>query len=241
MIDGLVTSINLCKSGKLVITSKNQIISFDPDTRRTNILHQFNFEDPSYRLNDCKVSDCGKLLYSYFSDALPRQQHGSIGIYTKLEGAVEILPKKFITPNGIVTSMRDNIFWVSDTGKSQIYQYPYSLIANTNCDFRKLPLKVIDVLPGYGRPDGASIDESGNYWVALLEGRAVGCWSKDAELLSLIKLKAKIPTMPIFWGQSLSKGLATLRYMNGSRDKSSSLEEFFPKAAGKSVVYFEDI
>ena len=75
----------------MLITTKNQIIAFDPEMDFLNVLHEFEFEHSSIRLNDCKVADNGNLVYSYFMDKKPRQFYGSVGVYSKKEGALEIL------------------------------------------------------------------------------------------------------------------------------------------------------
>jgi len=239
--NGMVSSVNLCRSGALLITTKNQIISFDPELDLIDILHEFEFEHSSIRLNDCKVADSGNLVYSYFIDEKPRPFYGSVGVYSKKEGALEILKNQFITPNGIVTDSKSNIFWISDTGQSKIYQFPYSVIASPCPNVKLTPKKVISVPKDFGRPDGSSLDIDGSYWVALLDSGMVGCWSSDGSLLKLLPLKTKHPTMVAFWGETLDSALVTKKIVATDMGSDLGIENFLPLSRGKPANFFEDM
>ena len=238
---GLISSINLCKSGKLLITSQNQIFIFNPNLFTSQVLHQFSFDGQPYiRINDCKVLPSGELIYSVFSELKPRPMHGSIGIFSFKNGARELINRQFITPNGIASNPVDDLFWISDTGQSKIYQYYYSAIISQKFDSEIKPKKVIEVSKEHGRPDGASLDLKGNYWVALLGHGMVGCWSSQGSLLSLIPLKAEKPTMTIFCGQSLELGLVTKKVVAEDGEELNGFEYFSPSVCGQPAFYFED-
>ena len=239
--NGIVSSVNLCRSGALLITTKNQIIAFDPEMDLLNVLHEFEFEHSSIRLNDCKVADNGNLVYSYFMDKKPRQFYGSVGVYSKKEGALEILKNQFITPNGIVTDSKSDIFWISDTGQSKIYQFPYSAILSPWLNFDLTPSKIISVPKDFGRPDGGSLDADGCYWVALLDFGMVGCWSSDGSLLKLLPLKTKYPTMVSFWGETLDLALVTKKVVAKNLGSDLGVENFLPLSRGKPANFFEDM
>ncbi len=54
-----------------------------------------------------------------------------------------------------------------------------------------------------GRPDGATVDAEGNYWVAMFEGARVLKLSPAGEQLAEYRLPAQCPTMPCFGGADL--------------------------------------
>jgi sugar lactone lactonase YvrE len=239
--NGLISSINLCKSGKLLITSQNQIFTFDPNLFASEVLHQFAFDgEPYNRINDCKVLPSGDLIYSVFSDLKPRPMHGSIGIFSFKKGDRGLINRGFITPNGMVANPVDDLFWISDTGQSKIYQYYYSTIISPKFNGEIKPKKVIEVSKECGRPDGASLDLEGNYWVALLGRGMVGCWSSQGNLLSLNTLEAENPTMAIFCGQSLELGLVTKKLAAEDGEELYGFEYFSPSVCGQPAFYFED-
>jgi sugar lactone lactonase YvrE len=77
---------------------------------------------------------------------------------------------------------------------------------------------------GYGgRPDGATVDSQGNYWCALFEGQQLAKLSPAGEVIELIELPVRCPTMPCFGGDDLR----TL-YVTSSREKRpvQELEQF---------------
>jgi len=59
-------------------------------------------------------------------------------------------------------------------------------------------------MPGYGgRPDGASVDSQGNYWVAMFEGARVLKLSPAGDILADIATPVRCPTMVCFGGDDL--------------------------------------
>ena len=57
---------------------------------------------------------------------------------------------------------------------------------------------------GYGgRPDGASVDVQGNYWVAMYEGHCICQFAPDGELISTIATPMHCPTKVCFGGADL--------------------------------------
>ena len=79
--------------------------------------------------------------------------------------------------------------------------------------------------PGYGgRPDGAAVDEAGNYWCAMYEGaRVLQDCSPGGDVLPTSRCP-RMPTMPCFGGDDLK----TL-YLTTARDKRPAAElERFP-------------
>lgn len=57
---------------------------------------------------------------------------------------------------------------------------------------------------GYqGRPDGAAVDQAGNYWLALYEGRRICQFAPDGRLLQTVATPLQCPTMPCLGGADL--------------------------------------
>jgi sugar lactone lactonase YvrE len=58
--------------------------------------------------------------------------------------------------------------------------------------------------PGYGgRPDGATVDAEGNYWVAMFEGQRLLRIAPSGQVLNEVAMPARCPTMPCFGGDDL--------------------------------------
>ncbi|WP_372828138.1 SMP-30/gluconolactonase/LRE family protein [Polaromonas sp.] len=73
--------------------------------------------------------------------------------------------------------------------------------------FRQFACKPTDWqpgMPGYGgRPDGASVDSQGNYWMAMFEGARVLKLSPAGDILADIATPVRCPTMVCFGGDDL--------------------------------------
>jgi sugar lactone lactonase YvrE len=54
-----------------------------------------------------------------------------------------------------------------------------------------------------GRPDGATVDGEGCYWVAMFEGGQLLRFSALGEQLSALPVPVQCPTMPCFGGDDL--------------------------------------
>jgi sugar lactone lactonase YvrE len=57
---------------------------------------------------------------------------------------------------------------------------------------------------GYGgRPDGAAVDNEGNYWCAMYEGACLVKLAPEGRVLEQLPLPVRCPTMPCFGGDDL--------------------------------------
>jgi sugar lactone lactonase YvrE len=82
---------------------------------------------------------------------------------------------------------------------------------------------------GYqGRPDGATVDAEGHYWVAMYEGGCVLQLSPMGECLAVHQLPVMCPTMPCFGGDDLR----TLFVTSARRGRSEAELEAFPASGG---------
>ena len=115
--------------------------------------------------------------------------------------------------NGLAFSPDHKTLYWSDTAQGKIFAFDW--IAASNHLQNQRVFKQFDAkpagwtygTPGYqnyqGRPDGATVDVEGNYYVAMFEGAAVLKLSPRGELLQKIPLPAMCPTMPCLGGDDL--------------------------------------
>jgi len=120
------------------------------------------------------------------------------------------------TGNGLAFSPDLRTLYWTDTPAHAIRAWDWDALANVITNervFRAFPTKPAGWDPAQGgqgpdaayggRPDGATIDSQGNYWVAMYEGGQVLQLSPAGELLQAIELPARCPTMPCFGGEDL--------------------------------------
>ena len=75
-----------------------------------------------------------------------------------------------------------------------------------------------------GRPDGATVDVEGNYWVAMFEGGRLCQFAADGRLLAEVPTPFQCPTMPCFGGDDLR----TLYLTSASYRRSPAELQAFP-------------
>jgi sugar lactone lactonase YvrE len=102
--------------------------------------------------------------------------------------------------NGIAVSPNNQWFYFADTPTYTVYRYPFDATSG-QLGARSVFITYPD---GGGRPDGATVDTAGNYWVALFNGRCVQCLSPQGKLLEQIDLPTQNPTCLTFGGPNLT-------------------------------------
>lgn len=102
--------------------------------------------------------------------------------------------------NGIAFSRDDRALYFSNSRLDQSFRYDFDLVTGRISNRRTF----VDTTAYDGRIDGACVDTDGNYWGALFEGGAVGCFSPEGKLLRLVRLPVSCPTMCAFGGPDLA-------------------------------------
>jgi len=112
--------------------------------------------------------------------------------------------------NGLAWSPDACTLYWADTTSHTVFAWDCDPDANALADrrvfqrFDRKPAGWKPGQPGYGgRPDGATVDAQGNYWVAMFEGRRVLQISPAGQVLREIETPATCPTMPCFGGPEL--------------------------------------
>ncbi len=137
------------------------------------------------------------------------------------------------TGNGLAWSPDGRTLYWADTASHRVHAWDFNAIDNSlsaqrvflqfepkpqgwQPDSQALP----DAAPSYGgRPDGATVDVQGNYYIAMYEGRRLCQFSPAGVLLAAWVTPAQCPTMPCFGGADLQ----TL-YLTSARQKRSAAE-----------------
>ncbi len=127
--------------------------------------------------------------------------------------------------NGIVWSLDSDKMYYIDTPTQKVMVYDFNIETGEISN----PKIAIEVSSDLGAPDGMTIDEEGNLWIALWGGSAVGCWNPESgELLRTVEVPAKNVTSCAFGGDNLE----TL-YITTARTSTSDEElEKYPNAGG---------
>ena len=107
-----------------------------------------------------------------------------------------------ITPNGMAFSPDGRHYYLSDSHPSvqKIWAFdldPANGVVSQRRDF-------VDMGPLPGRPDGAAVDDQGNYWICGNDAGLVHCFSPQGRLLRSVPVPVAKPSMCAFGGPRLS-------------------------------------
>ncbi len=225
------------QSGGLVIALRDGIYRAHAWRDPLVCIAHFKHDPKTTRFNDGKADPLGRFwagtIYEprdarkaqlYSIDCRPDNGNGG-------KPLIEVKAGDAITANGLAWSPdRKTVYW-TDTPSHAIQAWDWD--AQSNAMSRHRIFKQFSGKPGGwqpgdggygGRPDGAAVDEAGNYWCAMYEGGRVLQISPEGEVLQDIAVPAMCPTMPCFGGSDLK----TL-FVTTARDKRPEKElERFP-------------
>lgn len=160
-------------------------------------------EAPRMRYNDGRVAPGGRFVAGTRNGA----KVGPKGQFYQLHhnGKLEPLPMYAWTCNGLAFSPDGKWLYWADTSESKIYKHKYDVKSG---EYGKGEIHC-DLTEYEGRPDGASVDQDGNYWVAMYGGSSIIKVSASGQVLALIPVEVENPTMVGFGGDCCSDILLT--------------------------------
>ena len=198
---------------------------------------RFNHDPATTRFNDGKADPLGRFwagtIYEprdarkaelYSVDCRPDNGNGG-------KPLIALKAQNATTANGLAWSPDNKTVYWTDTPSHAIQAWDWDADSNVmrrHRVFMQFPGKPAGWQPGDpgygGRPDGAAVDEAGNYWCAMYEGGRVLQISPAGAVLQDIAVPAMCPTMPCFGGPDRR----TL-FVTTARDKRPAAElERFP-------------
>lgn len=208
----------------LIGALRSGVYRLDLESAHREKLAEAPYDNPQdQRFNDGRCDRQGRFVAGTMFE--PRSIAG--GALYRLDGSrMEkiSLAGDLTISNALAWSPDGATMYHADTPTQQVYAYDYDagtgVISN-----RRLFLD----LKGTGeKPDGATVDSAGNYWVALYGAGKVAQFSPEGRRLGDIMLPVKAPTMPCFGGPDLK----TL-YITTARQKHTPEElHRMPQAGG---------
>lgn len=190
-----IGSIALDKTGQVITARRDGIWRFDPTTEEETLLAASPLENA--RFNDGRCDRQGRFWVGGMSDerqpetALYRLDGDSLS-RQGLVGAISISNALAWSPDGAT-------MYHADTPTSCVYAYDYDVKAGTIANRRLF----LDLRETAERPDGATVDAAGNYWVAFYGAAKVVQFSTAGDRLREMHLPVKAPTMPCFGGPDM--------------------------------------
>ncbi len=219
----MVGTVVPAESGQVLVALQNGIYSLDPETGTKKLLTDPEADKPDNRFNDGKCDPAGRLWAGTMS-LVGAKQAGALYRFDP-DTSVHKMVDGVGTSNGIVWSADKTKMYYIDTPTRQVMGYDY----DNETGAISHPKVAVEIPEGAGYPDGMTIDEEDNLWVALWGGSAVACFDpENGELIRKIEVPAKNVTSCAFGGNDLG----TL-YITTARESTSDEDlQKFPHAGG---------
>ena len=191
-------SIGLCEDGRLIAGLAGGFAFIDLSSAEAAI-EWIGDPEPGQntRLNDGKVDRqgrfwCGSLSMDFTTPGASLFRLDPDLSWHRMDTGITV-------SNGIAFSLDGRCLYFSDSRIDQSHRY--ELDPDSGSLSQRLPF--IKTGKYRGRIDGATVDADDNYWGALFDGGAVGCFSPQGDLLRLVEVPIKCPTMCTFGGSNL--------------------------------------
>lgn len=187
--------------GGLIVSRRDGVWALDTATGAVQRLQPPPYDPARQRFNDGKPDSAGRLWVGAISDA--RAPEASLWRIDAASAQAQV--DGIVTSNGLAWSPDDRWLYRSDTKAHAIWRHAFDAAAGmvgAAQPFASFPVRDAgQPLATYGgRPDGAAVDASGAYWVAMFEGARLLRFAPDGALLDEVPLPVRCPTMPCFGG-----------------------------------------
>jgi L-arabinonolactonase len=185
------------RAGGLVGALQNGFHGIDLDTGKVEAIVDPEPDRPGNLLNDGKCDRRGR----YWCGSRDASLTHPTGALYRLDADLSChrMDEGFIVSNGIAWSPDDRTMYFADSRAATVYAYDFDIDDGAIRNRRAF----VSTREIGGRPDGATVDQQGYYWCALVHGGAIGRFDPKGRLERKIELPVKQPTMCTFGGDDL--------------------------------------
>ena len=186
--------------GDLLLGMRDGLWRFDPASGQRERLAPPPYDPKLQRFNDGKADPQGRFWVGTLHE--PREP-ALAALYRWAGGKLARMAGDITTSNGLAWSPSGTTLYWSDTKAHLIRALDMDprdgSVSNARVWARFPPRQAGQSLDDYGgRPDGATVDSEGCYWVAMFEGQRLLRLSPEGQVLSELKLPVRCATMPCF-------------------------------------------
>ena len=188
-------------SGGLIVAAESGFYLFDPETGAREALVDPEVHLIGNRFNDGGTDPSGRFWAGTMrDDGSPPERRGRFYRYNDDRTATPFFGP-FFTTNGLTFSPDGRIMYVADTNRDvrTIWAYDYDLDTGTPSGGRVF----FDSREVAGRPDGATVDADGCYWMAGVGGWQIVRITPRGKVDRIIDMPVEKPTKTMFGGPNL--------------------------------------
>ncbi|RYE95734.1 MAG: SMP-30/gluconolactonase/LRE family protein, partial [Oxalobacteraceae bacterium] len=187
----------------LVVATRERLLRLNTTDGAETPIADAPYDPSKVRFNDGRVDPAGRFWIGTMYE--PRDQPAA-EMYVLARDNLRCAWRGGMTnSNGLAWSLDGRTMFHADTTTHRIDCYDFDVATGEHSNRRTILTFPTDkTAPDYGgRPDGATMDSEGMYWVAMFEGGRVLRISPTGEILREIKLPVRCPTSVCFGGPDL--------------------------------------
>ncbi|MDA9930994.1 SMP-30/gluconolactonase/LRE family protein [Alphaproteobacteria bacterium] len=188
-------------AGGLIVASQSGFHLFDPETGARTALVDPESHLAGNRFNDGGTDPRGRFWAGTMrDDGGPPEMRGRFYRYND-DGTATAFFDPFFTTNGLTFSPDGQVMYVADTNRTvqTIWKFDYDLDTGTPSNKRLF----FDCRDLAGRPDGATVDADGCYWMAGVTGWQVVRITPQGVVDRIIEMPVEKPSKVMFGGANL--------------------------------------
>lgn len=196
----VVGALGLAAGERVVLALRRHLAVLELPTGRLETLLEVVGEPEGNRLNDGKVSPCGRWFVFGSMDDAPAGKRATGRLYCAgVDGSLRTLHDGLTVANGIAWSADGNALFFSDSHAGRVWQAIWH--ATTGTIGPSQPF--CESHEATGRPDGAAVDEAGMYWSAGVSAGCLNAFDGSGRRVRRLPVPCRWPTMPCFGGSDL--------------------------------------
>lgn len=231
-IGQMVGAVAPCDNGDLLLAMQNGFGFYNPRTNQLTPIANPEENQPLNRFNDGKCDPAGRFWAGTMAMQPPRTEVGS---FYRLGSDLKVkkMLSNAIISNGLAWTKKANKMYYIDTGHSKIWSFNYDLTTGNISNQQIFKTFETDY------PDGMTIDEDDNLWVAFYLGGKVVCFdSKTGKKITQIDVPALCITSCTFGGENLDTLYITSAAKKGDK-LGGALFSVKPGVKGRKVDLFK--
>lgn len=188
------------EAGGLVLATRTGFHRFDPATGERAALHDPEADRPDSRFNDGATDARGRFWAGTMKDRGEPERIGAFHLLDR-DHSCRTMLEGWFTTNGLAFSPGGDTLYLSDSNPAvrTIFRAAYDLDTGTPGPLEPF----FDTRAVAGRPDGATIDADGCYWMAGVGGWQLVRLTPKGKVDRIVELPVERPSRPMWGGRQL--------------------------------------
>ena len=191
----------LAFDGALVVALRDRVARLDPDSGDLITLAVADHDPATTRLNDGRCDPQGRFWVGSIYE--PRDKPKA-KLYRLERGRLVPMIEGITLANGLAFAADGCGGFHADTPTRTIWRFDLDPTTGALANRR-----VFAQVGPEARPDGASIDAEGGYWIAAIDAGEVRRYAPDGRIERRVVVPTPWPTMPAFAGKDFCTGFIT--------------------------------